>query len=44
MIDTTDALEAVSACQSMKNFLFTLILIGLALCQTVLDEPFRSDQ
>jgi hypothetical protein len=35
MIDTTDALEAVSACQSMKNFLFTLILIGLALCQTV---------
>lgn len=35
MIDTTDALEAVSACQSMKNFLFTLIIIGLALCQTV---------
>jgi hypothetical protein len=35
MIDTTDALEAVSACQSMKNFLFTLILIGVALCQTV---------
>jgi hypothetical protein len=35
MIDTTDALEAVSACQSMKNFLFTLILIGLALCQIV---------
>ena len=35
MIDTTDALEAVGACQSMKNFLFTLILIGLALCQTV---------
>ncbi|MCD6175294.1 MAG: hypothetical protein J7K65_05945 [Planctomycetes bacterium] len=35
MIDTTDALEAVSACQLMKNFLFTLILIGLALCQTV---------
>lgn len=35
MIDTTDALEAVSACQAMKNFLFTLILIGLALCQTV---------
>ena len=35
MIDTTDALEAVGACQSMKNLLFTLILIGLALCQTV---------
>ncbi|OQY07489.1 MAG: hypothetical protein B6I25_01640 [Planctomycetales bacterium 4572_13] len=35
MIDTTDALEAVSACQSMKNFLFTLILIGLVLCQIV---------
>ncbi|MHC5119496.1 MAG: hypothetical protein ACYSOH_05695 [Planctomycetota bacterium] len=35
MIDTTDALEAVSACQSMKNFLFTLILIGLSLCQIV---------
>jgi len=35
MIDTTDALETVSACQSMKNFLFTLILIGLALCQIV---------
>jgi hypothetical protein len=35
MIDTTDALEAVSACQSMKNFLFTLILIGLAVCQIV---------
>jgi len=35
MIDTTDALEAVSACQTMKNFLFTLILIGLALCQIV---------
>jgi len=35
MIDTTDALEAVSACQSMKNFLFTLILIGLILCQIV---------
>lgn len=35
MIDTTDSLEAVSACQSMKNFLFTLILIGLVLCQIV---------
>ena len=35
MIDTTDALEAVSACQSMKNFLFTLILIGLVLCQVI---------
>ena len=35
MIETTDALEAVGACQSMKNFLFTLILIGLVLCQTV---------
>ncbi|MHC4237760.1 MAG: hypothetical protein ACYSOF_08260 [Planctomycetota bacterium] len=35
MIDTTDALEAVTACQAMKNFLFALILIGLALCQTV---------
>lgn len=35
MIDTTDALEAVSACQTMKNFLFVLILIGLILCQIV---------
>ena len=35
MIDTTDALEAVGACQSMKNFLFTLIVIGLVLCQAV---------
>ena len=35
MIETTDALEAVGACQSMKNFLFTLILTGVVLCQTV---------
>lgn len=35
MIDATDALETVSACQSMKNFLFTLIVIGLAICQIV---------
>ena len=33
IIETTDALEAVSACQTMKNFLFTLILIGLVICQ-----------
>ena len=35
MIETTDALEAVTACQSIKNFLFTLILIGLILCQII---------
>ena len=35
MIDITDALEAVSACQSMKNFLFVLILLGLVICQIV---------
>lgn len=35
MIETTDALEAVSACQSMKNFLFVLILVGLVLTQGV---------
>lgn len=35
MIDTTDALEAVGACRSMKNFLFTLILVGLVVCQGI---------
>ncbi|MCI0498623.1 MAG: hypothetical protein L0Y36_02935 [Planctomycetales bacterium] len=35
LIETTDALEAVSACQSMKNVFFTLILIGLIFCQIV---------
>jgi len=35
MIETTDALEAVSACQSMKNFLFTLALIAMVLCQLI---------
>lgn len=35
MIETTDALEAVSACQSMKNFLFTIAMIAMALCQII---------
>lgn len=35
MIDTTDALEAVSVCQSMKNLLFVLILLGLFVCQII---------
>lgn len=35
IIETTDALEAVSACQSMKNALFTVILLGLLMCQLV---------
>jgi hypothetical protein len=35
MIDTTDALEAVNACQTMKNFLFLLIFVGLLVCQIV---------
>ena len=35
MIDTTDALEAASTCQSMKNFLFVLILLGLMVCQII---------
>lgn len=33
IVDTTDALEAVGACRSMKNFLFFVILIGLLLPQ-----------
>lgn len=33
IVDTTDSLEAVGACRSMKNFLFFVILIGLLLPQ-----------
>ncbi len=33
IVDTTDALEAVGACRSMKNFLFFMILLGLLLPQ-----------
>lgn len=35
MIDTTDSLEAVGACRSMKNFLFWVILIGLLASQSI---------
>lgn len=33
IVDTTDSLEAVGACRSMKNFLFWVILIGLLVPQ-----------
>ena len=35
IVDTTDSLEAIGACKSMKNFLFVVILIGLLLPQVV---------
>lgn len=35
IVDTTDSLEAVGACRSMKNFLFVVILIGLMLPQII---------
>jgi hypothetical protein len=35
IVDTTDSLEAVSVCRSMKNFLFFVILIGLLLPQLI---------
>ena len=35
IVDTTDSLEAVGACKSMKNFLFLVILIGLLLPQMI---------
>lgn len=35
IVDTTDSLEAVSVCRSMKNFLFFVILLGLLLPQLI---------
>ncbi|MHC4553016.1 MAG: hypothetical protein ACYSUT_09680 [Planctomycetota bacterium] len=35
IVDTTDSLEAVGACRSMKNFLFWVILVGLLVPQMV---------
>jgi hypothetical protein len=35
IVDTTDSLEAVGACRSMKNFLFIVILICLILTQLI---------
>ena len=35
IVDTTDSLEAVGACRSMKNFLFVVILVGLLLPQII---------
>ena len=35
IVDTTDSLEAIGVCKSMKNFLFVVILIGLLLPQVI---------
>ncbi len=35
IVDTTDSLEAVGACRSMKNFLFFVLLLSLLLTQVV---------
>ena len=35
IVDTTDSLEAIGVCKSMKNFLFLVILIGLLLPQVI---------
>lgn len=35
IVDTTDSLEAVGACRSMKNFLFIVLLLSLLLPQMV---------
>ena len=35
IVDTTDSLEAVGACRSMKNFLFWVIFIGLLIPQGI---------
>ncbi|MBL7215090.1 MAG: hypothetical protein ISS71_05375 [Phycisphaerae bacterium] len=35
IVDTTDSLEAIGVCKSMKNFLFLVMLIGLLLPQVI---------
>ncbi len=35
IIDTTDSLEAIDACKSMKNFLFVVVLLCLLLTQLI---------